>query len=64
MDAMSVRKGTILFKPKTDFKIRYVIIDYDTNYIYCIDLNGKNKNIRPVIKFSYTECDEKGLIKE
>lgn len=58
MDYMSMRKGTILYKPKTDFNIRYVVVDYDIVNVYCIDLNDKNNIVRKVIKLSYEECNK------
>ena len=58
MNYMSMRKGIILYKPKTDFNVRYVVVDYDETNVYCIDLNSKNKTIRKVVKFSYDECEK------
>jgi hypothetical protein len=59
---MSTRKGMVLYKPKTDFKVRYVIVDYDFLYVYCIDLNDDNKVSRQVIKFTYKECNDNFII--
>lgn len=53
-----IKKGTIFNKPCTDFKIRFIIIDYDCNFVYCIDLNSKNKLFRKVVKFTYEELDK------
>ena len=58
MNYMSARKGIILYKPKTDFEVRYVIVDYDNFNVYCIDLNDTNKLSRRIIKFTYDECNK------
>jgi len=58
MDYMSMRKGIILYKPKTDFKVRYVVVDYDIVNVYCVDLNDKNNIVRKVIKFTYDDCNK------
>jgi hypothetical protein len=55
---MTTRKGMVLYKPKTDFSIRYIVVDYDDNFIYCVDLNSQNKIYREVVKFTYEQCNK------
>lgn len=55
---ISIKKGIILYKPKTDFNIRFVVVDYDEDYVYCIDLNNEDKIRRYIDTFSYKYCNE------
>lgn len=56
MDFMSMRKGAILNKTKAD-SFRFVVVDYDYKYVYCIDLNDNNKVFRKIVRFTYEECN-------
>lgn len=58
MDFMKMRKGKMFYKKGTDFEERYVVVDYDEGFVYCVDLRDRNKLIRVLSKFSYNELDE------
>ena len=56
LDYMSTNKGIILCRNEPC--IRYIIVDYDYIYVYCIDLNSDNKICRKIIKLTYEECSK------
>ena len=61
-DFNNMRKGYVFYKPKTNFEKRIVIIDYDTFYVYYIDLNKTYNSflsMAHVKRLSYEELNDK-----
>ena len=61
----NIRKGNIFYIPKTDFKKRIVVIDYDISYVYCIDLNKQYNsmiNMAHIKRISYGELNNEWIL--
>ena len=49
INSMKVRKCAELYNKNE----RYVIVDYDNEFVYCIDLDSCEKITRKIYKFNY-----------
>ena len=61
----NIKKGDIFVMPKTNFKNRIVVIDYDTSYVYYIDLNKQYNhiiNFAHIKRISYSELNNKWVL--